>query len=303
MAAGAALAACTAPSAAAGRPGRTTATAGSAPPAPSGGAPRVGTPVGGAATATGAATETTEGTEGTEGTVNPAADSGPTAANTPAARPAGLTPSSDSPVHALKRQFSLTDPNSPWVLVNKHHPLHPAKYEPADLVSATVPAGSGGGAALLRAEAANALARMVAAAATAGAGITVLSSYRSYGTQVSLYNGYVAGTGVADADTKSARPGYSEHQTGLAFDIGDSGGACAFDPCFADQPAAAWAAANAHGYGFLIRYQLGRARVTGYLAEPWHLRYVGVELAADLVARRFTTFEEYLGLPAAPDYA
>lgn len=206
-------------------------------------------------------------------------------------------------MHALKRQFSLTDPTSPWVLVNKRHQLNPVSYEPADLRSPAMPSGTGGEAALLRAEAGTALVRMAAAAALDGVGITLLSSYRSYSTQVAVYNGYVASTGVADADTKSARPGYSEHQTGMAFDVGDAGGACAFDPCFANQPTAVWAAASAHRYGFLVRYQARRSGVTGYLAEPWHLRYVGIELASDLMARGFRTFEEYLGLPAAPGYA
>ena len=116
--------------------------------------------------------------------------------------------------------------------------------------------------------------------------MTLASGYRSYGTQVVTYNGYVAARGQADADTASARPGYSEHQTGWAFDIGDGGGACGFQPCFADQPAAVWAKANGHRFGFVVRYPWMFHPITGYYYEPWHLRYIGVEAATDMAEAR-----------------
>jgi D-alanyl-D-alanine carboxypeptidase len=221
----------------------------------------------------------------------------------PGAQPAVRRPRVVLPSRALSRQFSVTDPTSPWVVVNKRRPLHPLDYEPADLVSPQVPVGAGAELPRLRVEAATALEQLVASAAAEGVSITLLSSYRSYTSQVSLYSGYVAGNGQAEADTKSARPGYSEHQTGWALDIGDGGGACAFDPCFAQQPAAVWAAANAHRFGFLVRYLPEQSGVTGYYAESWHLRYVGMELATDMVERGFATLEEYLGLEAAPAYS
>ncbi|WP_434614841.1 M15 family metallopeptidase [Arthrobacter sp. A5] len=246
---------------------------------------------------------------GTTAAAAPGADGPPAGASVsgestaPSPQPAGGAPSpAASPAHALTATFSLTDPSSPWVLVNKHHPLNPVGYEPPDLVQPQVVLGSGGETALLRVEAADAAGRMFAAAAAAGAAMTLLSSYRSYDTQLALYNNYVAGFGSDDADTKSARAGYSEHQTGLALDIGDAGGACAFDPCFAEQPAAAWAAGNCHRFGFIVRYQLGKDGMTGFFAEPWHLRYVGVELATDLVAKGYGSYEEYLGLEPAPAY-
>lgn len=214
----------------------------------------------------------------------------------------GPVPSPGSPVHALKTKYSLSDPNSPWVLVNKHLPLNPLSYEPPDLVRPALPIGGGGEAALLRAEAAQAASGMFAAAAAAGAAMTMLSSYRSYDTQVGLYGGYAAQTGGADADTKSARAGYSEHQTGLALDIGDASGLCNLNPCFATTPAAVWAAANCHLFGFIVRYQLGHDGVTGFYAEPWHLRYLGVELATAIVAKGFGSYEEFLGVEAAGGY-
>jgi zinc D-Ala-D-Ala carboxypeptidase len=123
-------------------------------------------------------------------------------------------------------------------------------------------------------------------------------------TQVSLYNSYVVRNGQTEADTASARPGYSEHQTGFAMDIGDFDGnpACDFVPCFKDTAGAKWVALHAQDYGFVVRYQLGFDAVTGYFAEPWHLRYLGVTVAKDLTKRGFHSHEQYLGVPAAPGY-
>ncbi|MCT9623761.1 M15 family metallopeptidase [Pseudarthrobacter equi] len=224
----------------------------------------------------------------------------------PEAAPAGETPpaatATPSPSAALPRQFSLTDPASPWVVVNKHRPLAPPDYAPADLVSPAVGISASGESALLNSTTAAAAEAMFAAAARDGAVMVLASGYRSYATQVSTYNGYVAARGQADADTASARPGYSEHQTGWSFDIADGGGACAFQPCFAEQPAAVWAKANAHRFGFVVRYPWMFHETTGYYYEPWHLRYIGVEAATDMSARGIATLEEYFGVGAAPGY-
>ncbi|MCO4256749.1 M15 family metallopeptidase [Pseudarthrobacter cellobiosi] len=219
---------------------------------------------------------------------------------TAAAEPPAQVPA--SPSGALPRQFSLTDPASPWLVVNKHRPLAPADYLPADLVQPNVPLAVSGEAALLNSTTAAAAEAMFAAAALDGVSMTLASGYRSYGTQVATYNGYVAARGLADADTASARPGYSEHQTGWSFDIGDGGGACGFQPCFADQPAAVWAKANGHRFGFVVRYPWMFHPITGYYYEPWHLRYIGVETAADMANRGISTVEEYFGVEAAPGY-
>lgn len=207
-----------------------------------------------------------------------------------------------SPSATLARQFSLDDPASQWVIVNKHRPLAPADYAPADLVRPAVAISASGEAALLNSTTAAAAEAMFAAAARDGVAMVLASGYRSYGTQVTTYNGYVAARGQADADTASARPGHSEHQTGWAFDIGDGGGACSFEPCFADQPAATWAKANAYRYGFVVRYPWMLHPITGYYYEPWHLRFVGVEAATDMAKRGIGTLEEYFGLEAAPAY-
>jgi D-alanyl-D-alanine carboxypeptidase len=188
------------------------------------------------------------------------------------------------------------------VIVNKHRPLKPANYVPADLVQPRVALAVTGEAAQLNSTTAAAAERMFAAAAADGVNITLASGYRSYATQVVTYNGWVSSQGRAAADTASARPGYSEHQTGWSFDIGDGGGACSFQPCFAEQPAAVWAKANAHRFGFVVRYPWMQHTITGYFYESWHLRYIGVEAATDMRKRGIATLEQYFGLASAPGY-
>lgn len=185
------------------------------------------------------------------------------------------------------------------MLVNKVNPLVPANYEPQDLVTPAVPQDGG---IVLRTEAAHALEAMFSNAAAAGAPMKLLSGYRSSATQAQLYAQYAASSGTALADTYSARPGYSEHQTGLALDIGTANGVCPVEYCFVETPAAVWAAANAFKFGFILRYQLGHNDVTGYYAESWHYRFVGIALATDMHNKGYATLEEYIGKPAAPAY-
>ncbi|KIA71982.1 carboxypeptidase YodJ [Arthrobacter sp. MWB30] len=226
----------------------------------------------------------------------------PSATAEPTAEPTVATSPGPAPSSTIKTQHSLTDPTSPWVIVNKHRPLNPQDFVPADLVQPAIRLAVSGEAALLNSTTAAAAERMFGAAASEGVIMTLASGYRSYTTQVSTYNGYVASTGQAAADRASARPGHSEHQTGWSFDIGDGGGACSFQPCFAEQPAAVWAKANAHKFGFVVRYPWMFHDTTGYFYESWHLRYIGVDAAVDMATRGITTLEEYFGLEAAPDY-
>ena len=128
-----------------------------------------------------------------------------------------------------------------------------------------------------------------AAAAADGIDIFILSGYRSYDLQTSLYNRYVADDGQAEADTYSARPGHSEHQSGLAIDVNS------LSYSFADTPEGQWLAAHAHEYGFIIRYAKNKQGVTGYAYEPWHIRYLGKGLAA-AVYESGLCLEEFLGI-------
>lgn len=152
----------------------------------------------------------------------------------------------------------------------------------------------------MRAEAGQALSNMIQAAKAEGLSIRPLSAYRSYTTQVSVYNNEVRTYGQATADTQSARPGTSEHQTGLAVDVG--GGGCGIEDCFGETAEGKWVAANAYKYGFIIRYTPDKVGITGYRYEPWHIRYIGTGLAAEMHNTNIKTLEEFFGLPAAPQY-
>lgn len=133
-----------------------------------------------------------------------------------------------------------------------------------------------------------------AAALLEGYTFNAFSTYRSYDRQVELYANYVNRDGKEAADTYSARPGYSEHQTGLAFDIGEVGNEQFFaDEGFGATEAGKWLAKNAHKYGFIMRYPEGKEKVTGYMHEAWHFRYVGKDIAKDIYSNK-STLEEYL---------
>lgn len=185
-----------------------------------------------------------------------------------------------------KNKYSVDDPSSIWVVVNKKRPL-PAGYAPNDLSGQ------------LRGEVSAKLSELITAAKNAGVNYKIISGYRSYGAQSGVYNSYVQKDGAAKADTYSARPGHSEHQTGLAADLGT--GQCDLEICFGDTAGGRWLAENAHKYGFIISYPTGKETITGYQYEPWHTRYVGTELASEL-KKQGQTMQEFFGLPAAPNY-
>ena len=138
-------------------------------------------------------------------------------------------------------------------------------------------------------EARTAFYEMQDAAAADGYDIFVMSAFRDYELQTKLYNNYVARDGKEAADLYSARPGHSEHQTGLAYDVNS------LEYSFGDTAEGIWLAENCHLYGFIIRYPQGKEEITGYNYEPWHIRYLGVETAT-AVYESGLTLEEYLGI-------
>lgn len=196
-------------------------------------------------------------------------------------------------------RYSLDAAESPWVVVNKARPLEPKGYVPDDL--GTVPGVTFADGGTMRQEAADALAKMVDGAAAQGLRLRGSSAYRGYARQGEIYRHYVMESDVATADTFSARPGYSEHQTGWSADLYDSA-ACRLKRCFGTSQAGQWVAAHAAEYGFIIRYPEGESDITGYKYEPWHVRYVGSDLALEMRDRGAQTLEEFFGLPAAPVY-
>ena len=164
------------------------------------------------------------------------------------------------------------------LLANKKYPL-PEDYAPGESK-----------------EAREAFNELAASAVTSGINLQAFSTYRSYDYQVTLYNRYVERDGQEAADRYSARPGYSEHQTGLAFDIGEVNHEKYWaSNSFGDTEAAKWLAANAHQYGFILRYPEGKEEVTGYMHESWHYRYVGKDMAEQIFKRNIT-LEEYLNV-------
>jgi D-alanyl-D-alanine carboxypeptidase len=203
-----------------------------------------------------------------------------------------------------KKQQSLTDPTSIWVVANKHNALQPKTYTPNDLIFPDVPLRliNGDAEMKMRKVAGDALKEMFAGAKQEGLSLQISSGYRSYNYQVSLYNHYVDVQGKAVADSQSARPGFSEHQTGLAVDVEPTSRKCEVEECFGATPEGEWVAVNAYKYGFVVRYPKDMQHVTGYIYEPWHVRYVGKDLAAEMHKENVTTLEQLFGLDNAPDY-
>lgn len=218
----------------------------------------------------------------------------PTATATvrPAPAPSTRTPTFDRSAH------SLDDPTSIWVVVDKQRPLSPKTYVPADLVTPVVPHTN---VPQLRRVASSALITMFAAAKRDGITLYSLSAYRSYATQTSIFDRNLQQLGRATTLGLTAKPGYSEHQTGLADDLGD-GTSCDLAVCFESHPAAKWLATNSWKYGWILRYPLGYTRITGIQTEPWHFRYVGKAAAKQMHITGVKTLEQFFGLPASPDY-
>ena len=242
------------------------------------------------------------------GTPTPAATPPPSATPTatPSAVPAPEQPAPSVPPDPIavplfdRAARSLDDPASLWVVVDKTRPLNPVGYAPTDLVDVPVPHVWSP---QLRREASDATVALFAAfAAETGLQLQSQSAYRSFATQVTVYDADVAANGQAFADTSTARPGTSEHQTGLAIDISALPGNCSLDVCFGDTVQGQWLAGNARRFGFLLRYPADKVAITGYAYEPWHFRYIGTELATEMHATGTTTLEEFFGLPAAPGY-
>lgn len=192
--------------------------------------------------------------------------------------------------------YIVSNETSILVYVNKYRQL-PDGYEPPDLTEANVlhysPAGDNRR--LLRQVASEALERLFAAAGDAGIDLVAVSGYRSYERQAAIYASNVASKGQTHADQFSAKPGTSEHQTGLAMDVSEEGNdEVLLSQRFGETEAGQYVANNAHRFGFIIRYPKGKEAITGYSYEPWHLRYVGQEVATDIYERDMT-LEEYFG--------
>lgn len=184
------------------------------------------------------------------------------------------------------------------LLVNKRRAL-PAGYTPPDLRAAGIPfaCGEHEPKRKMRHEAAAAIERFFAAAADDNIELIGVSAYRSYERQEAIFAAHVERDGPEAANRVSARPGESEHQTGLAIDVSSPSVGGQLTEAFAETDEGRWLADNAPRFGFIVRYPKGKEDVTGYQYEPWHLRYVG-RSHAEAIAARGLTLEEYMAAHA-----
>ncbi len=147
----------------------------------------------------------------------------------------------------------------------------------------------------VRRETARALQQLLAAARDEGHDLLALSGYRSYQEQREVLDQETRAFGAARAEQQVAPPGHSEHQLGVAVDVTTARKPYDLDQTFGAEPEGLWVAANAARFGFVISYPAGKSAVTGYVYEPWHIRYVGVPLAEEIAASGLT-LTEYLPL-------
>ena len=181
----------------------------------------------------------------------------------------------------------ITEPDIHVVLVNKNYKL-PDNYIPADLEQISILYSNDDK--YLRKDAKEAFENLSQDASVLGYKIVAVSAYRDYNYQDKLYNNYIGEKGNDYADICSARPGHSEHQTGLAVDVMGSNND--YDE-FENSIEFEWMKNNAHKYGFILRYPENKTKITGFKYEPWHYRYVGVEVAKTIYREKITLEEYY----------
>jgi D-alanyl-D-alanine carboxypeptidase len=218
---------------------------------------------------------------------NPDADNNKTPSQSPEQNTPSTSANTSNAGGGTPDTVSAPFEKSGVIVVNKKHPL-PRTWAPGE-----------------NAEAVAHLKQFISAAQNSGdvhASKIVMSwsGFRSFETQAGLYANYVNQSGLAAANTFSAKPGYSEHQSGLAFDLKDAAGKLYRSDDDTYNYASDWVANHAHEYGFIIRYRDEWTPITGYVGEPWHLRYLGVETAS-AVKQSGKTLEEFLGVPGG-DY-
>lgn len=244
---------------------------------------------GGAVLATQLQSDTKPQTTNPRATIKPQAKTTPVKVSIPGAKP----------ITAITEDYN--SPSSIWVVVSKDHPLSNDHYAPSSLQKPDIATNTQKSAEeqSLRSDIVPPLVSLFAAAKTAGFDLMVASGYRSYALQQTYFTSYSAQYGEETANKFSARPGQSEHQTGIALDISLTSRECYLDTCFGKTTAGQWLAAHAHEYGFILRYPEDKTMITKYQYEPWHFRYVGIDLAAALHLSGLTLDEVYPYLQTA----
>ena len=185
------------------------------------------------------------------------------------------------------------DDGSKLILVNKQYAVT-SDFYPSDMVAVDGSLSTNQGLYFKR-EAYDAYLKMLADANNQGINFLICSTYRSYWTQESIYFSHIYSYGTEYTNTVSAYPGRSEHHTGWAVDVTSKNMGYDLLESFIDYPEGQWINSHCHEYGFIIRYPKDKTHITGYSYEPWHLRYVGVDVATEIMSRGIT-LEEYLGV-------
>jgi len=204
--------------------------------------------------------------------------------------PVYITLPNAQPVRAIVSDYHQTD--NIWKLVSKTSPISDT-YIPANLKIPNVSThpGKSDDERSVRADIEQPLIDMFVTAQAEGYSLMIGSGYRSANLQSIYFNSLARAVGEAAANQSIARPGQSEHQTGLAVDISTVARNCYLSNCFAETNDGIWLANNSYKYGFIIRYPKGKESITGYGYEPWHFRFVGVDLATAIYVSGLT-FDE-----------
>lgn len=189
------------------------------------------------------------------------------------------------PIKAIKEDY--TKPNSLWFYVNKEISIE-STYIPTELV---VPDLKSAGSLSVRKDTVELLTKMFNQAEKDGVFLKIVSAYRSYAYQTNLFNSLANSVGVEEANKSTALPGHSEHQLGLAVDLDSVAGSCTIGACFADTKEGSWLADNSYKFGFTLRYPKNKENITGYDYEPWHFRFLGVDLSTALHESKLTLDE------------
>ena len=216
----------------------------------------------------------------------------------------GLVPPTPALTDYIYPRLTIDSANQPLVVVNKLRALDPIDFAPPILtVMPSSDSLDNSRELVLAPSAANALVLMAEQMHAEGYGqLFVNSAYRTYDYQVELFESKTRQYGLAGALVRSAKAGHSEHQTGLAVDVSVPAQGCAIMTCFGETAGGKWVAANSWRFGFIVRYEEETTAITGYSYEPWHLRFVGEELATEYSENGIHTLEEFWSLPAAEFY-
>ncbi len=196
-----------------------------------------------------------------------------------------------SKIKALIDDYDATD--SIWTLVSKTRPISTNYVPTVSIPNVATNTSKSDYEQSVRTDISSQIESLFKAASNDGYPLMIGSGYRPSTLQEYYYNSAVNAYGEEEANRSTAKPGQSEHQTGLAVDISPVSRECYIETCFSETPEGIWLAENSYKYGFILRYPSGKEAITGYEYEPWHFRYVGVDLATAIYESGLTLDEAW----------